>query len=138
MSKKRLRKFPKSDLIMQMFSRCWRIFNQGFQTWGVILLSLCLFVCGGCQVQTPTEPGVINLTLWHGINPPPNRDVFQKLVNGFNQTHPQINVNAYYIGQPDQQMPKILTAVVGNASPDILWYSPKLQVNWLNWMQFTR
>jgi multiple sugar transport system substrate-binding protein len=69
---------------------------------------------------------VINLTLWHGINPPPNRDVFQKLVNGFNQTHPQINVNAYYIGQPDQQMPKILTAVVGNASPDILWYSPQI------------
>jgi multiple sugar transport system substrate-binding protein len=102
------------------------ILRRQLTTWGILLLCLSLLLSGGCQVQTPTEPGVINLTLWHGINPPPNRDVFQKLVNGFNQTHPQINVNAYYIGQPDQQMPKILTAVVGNASPDILWYSPQI------------
>jgi multiple sugar transport system substrate-binding protein len=30
------------------------------------------------------------------------------------------------VGHPDQQIPKILTAVVGNAAPDILWYSPNL------------
>ena len=109
-----------------MFSRSLSISHRGLKTWGVILLSICLLICGGCQPQTPTEAGVINLTLWHGINPPPNRDVFQKLVDEFNQSHPKINVNAYYIGQPDQQMPKILTAVVGNASPDILWYSPQI------------
>lgn len=109
-----------------MFSRSLPISHRGLTTWGVILLCICLLICGGCQPQTPTEAGAINLTLWHGINPPPNRDVFQKLVDQFNLTHPKINVNAYYIGQPDQQMPKILTAVVGNASPDILWYSPQI------------
>lgn len=109
-----------------MFFRSFPTLNYRWKTWGVVLLSLCLLLCGGCQPQTPTEAGVINLTLWHGINPPPNRDVFQKLVDDFNQTHPKINVNAYYIGQPDQQMPKILTAVVGNAAPDILWYSPQI------------
>ena len=85
-----------------------------------------LLICGGCQAQAPTVGEAINLTLWQGINPPPNRDVFQKLVDKFNQTHPEIQVNAYYIGQPDQQMPKILTAVVGNAPPDILWYGPQI------------
>ncbi|TVU52418.1 MAG: ABC transporter substrate-binding protein [Arthrospira sp. PLM2.Bin9] len=93
--------------------------------WGkiIIMLGLCILV-GGCQFQAPQTEGVINLTLWHGINPPPNRDVFQKLVDRFNQDHPHIQVEALYIGQPDQQMPKILTAVVGNAPPDILWYTP--------------
>ncbi|WP_040484435.1 ABC transporter substrate-binding protein [Lyngbya aestuarii] len=111
---------------MLIFSATFSVFRHGLKTWGVILLSLCLLICGGCQTQTPTEPGVTHLTLWHGINPPPNRDVFQKLVDQFNQTHPKIQVDAYYVGQPDQQMPKILTAIVGNASPDILWYAPQI------------
>ncbi|MEL7036954.1 MAG: ABC transporter substrate-binding protein [Cyanobacteria bacterium J06592_8] len=109
-----------------MFCRSFSILHQGLKAWGVLLLCLCLLICGGCQSQTATSSEVINLTLWHGINPPPNRDVFQALVDKFNQTHSQIQINAYYVGQPDQQMPKILTAVVGNASPDILWYSPQI------------
>ncbi|MGB3534484.1 MAG: ABC transporter substrate-binding protein [Microcoleaceae cyanobacterium] len=92
----------------------------------LILLSGCLLLCSGCQLSSSTHSNQIELTLWHGINPPPNRDVFQTLVDGFNQTHPSIHVTPLYIGQPDQQLPKILTAVVGNAPPDILWYSPMI------------
>lgn len=66
------------------------------------------------------------MTLWHGINPPANRDVFQKLVNEFNQAHPNIYIESLYIGQSGQQLPKILTAVLGNAPPDILWAGPML------------
>lgn len=91
-----------------------------------IFLAVCLLICSACQPQSDSSQNIIHLTLWHGINPPPNRDVFQKLVDQFNQTHPKIQVEALYIGQPDQQMPKILTAVVGNAPPDILWYSPMI------------
>jgi multiple sugar transport system substrate-binding protein len=69
---------------------------------------------------------VIHLTLWQGVNPPPNRDVLQKLVDRFNQTHANIQVESLYVGQPDQQMPKILSAVVGNAPPDLLWYNPTI------------
>jgi multiple sugar transport system substrate-binding protein len=90
----------------------------------LIVLSCCLFLCSGCQQSNLSDGNQIELTLWHGINPPPNRDVFQTLVDKFNQTHPNIHVNPLYIGQPDQQLPKILTAVVGNAPPDILWYNP--------------
>jgi multiple sugar transport system substrate-binding protein len=64
--------------------------------------------------------------LWQGVNPPPNRDVLQKLVDKFNQTHPDIQVESLYAGQQDQQMPKILAAVVGNAPPDLLWYNPTI------------
>ncbi|RUS99209.1 sugar transporter [Dulcicalothrix desertica PCC 7102] len=64
--------------------------------------------------------------MWQGVNPPPNRDVLQKLVDKFNKTHPDIQVESLYVGQQDQQMPKILAAVVGNAPPDLLWYNPTI------------
>jgi multiple sugar transport system substrate-binding protein len=50
----------------------------------------------------------------------------QKLVDRFNQSHRNIQVESLYIGQPDQQMPKILASVVGDAPPDLLWFNPTL------------
>ncbi|AFY48684.1 ABC-type sugar transport system, periplasmic component [Nostoc sp. PCC 7524] len=89
----------------------------------LIFLSICLILLSGCQGTVTKNDGVIHLTLWQSINPPANRDVFDKLVNKFNQTHPDIQVESVFIGQP--QLPKILTAVVGNVPPDILAYDPQ-------------
>ncbi|HEY9630678.1 MAG TPA: ABC transporter substrate-binding protein [Coleofasciculaceae cyanobacterium] len=91
----------------------------------VMLLCVMLMALSGCQSK-PIAPGTVHLTLWQGVNPPPNRDVLQKLVDKFNQTHPQIQVESLYVGQGDQQMPKILSAVVGNAPPNLLWYAPMI------------
>ena len=90
------------------------------------LLSASLMLLCGCQPSSPVAGGVIHLTLWQGVNPPPNRDVLQKLVDRFNQEHPTIQVESLYVGQGDQQLPKILAAIVGNAVPDLLWYAPML------------
>jgi multiple sugar transport system substrate-binding protein len=91
------------------------------------VLLLCLLALGGCEIlPTPKADKVIHLTLWQGVNPPPNRDILQKLVDKFNLTHPNIQVESLYVGQQDQQMPKILSAVVGNAPPDLLWYNPTI------------
>jgi multiple sugar transport system substrate-binding protein len=88
----------------------------------LICLTLGLTACGHPAI----DRGIMHLTLWQGVNPPANRVVLQKLVDKFNQRHPQIQVESLYIGQSDQQMPKILAAVVGNAMPDLLWYGPML------------
>ncbi|TVQ48448.1 MAG: ABC transporter substrate-binding protein [Gloeocapsa sp. DLM2.Bin57] len=91
-----------------------------------IILTLMLVVClSGCQGNNST-PGVTKITFWHGINPPENRDVFEQLLAEFNNNHTDIQVEAIYIGQPDQQLPKIISAVVGNQPPDLLWYVPQL------------
>lgn len=87
--------------------------------------SLLLTSCSPLNSSSQDE-NITQLTLWHGINPPPNREVFQELVNKFNQTHEQIEVEAIYIGQPDAQLPKILAAVVGDVPPDMLWFVPQL------------
>lgn len=93
----------------------------------IALVVACLMTITACQPSnTSNSSEVIHLTLWHGINPPPNRDVFQGLVDRFNQTHPTIQVDSLYVGQSDQQMPKILAAVVGNAPPNLLWYPPMI------------
>ena len=88
-----------------------------------VILGLSLF---SCQSQIKKDDGVIHLALWQGINPPINRDVFNKLVDKFNQTHPNIYVESIFSGSLDQQLPKILTAVVGDVPPDILFFDPQI------------
>jgi multiple sugar transport system substrate-binding protein len=93
----------------------------------IIVLSFSLLLTGCTALNSSqNEAGATQLTLWHGINPPPNREVFQDLVDQFNETHQEVQVDAIYIGQPDAQLPKILTAVVGDVPPDMLWFVPQL------------
>lgn len=92
-----------------------------------LILAIALFLTG-CQnlIEIPKSTSVTKVTLWQGVNPPPNRDVLQKLVDKFNQQHPDIKVESLYVGQAEQQLPKILAAVVGNAPPDLLWFNATL------------
>jgi multiple sugar transport system substrate-binding protein len=97
---------------------------------------ICLCICSvplllvSCTQPPPSPSGSgtapLHLTLWQGVNPPSNRDVLQKLVAQFNRSQTEIEVESIYVGQPDQQMPKILAAVAGNAVPDMLWYNPTI------------
>lgn len=92
----------------------------------LILLMVGLLALGGCQVldgSPKATAGITRITLWQGVNPPPNRDVLQALVDRFNREHPDIQVESLYVGQAEQQLPKILAAVVGNAPPDLLWFN---------------
>jgi len=87
---------------------------------------VCLLALGGCQALSGSPEataGVTRITLWQGVNPPPNRDVLQALVDRFNREHSDIQVESLYVGQAEQQLPKILAAVVGNAPPDLLWFN---------------
>lgn len=112
--------FPDNRNFRPKDGRVW------FHWFWVIILSLSLFFLGGCQPNSASGNETIKLTLWHGVNPPENRDIFNALVSKFNQNHPDIQVEALYIGQPDGELPKILTSVVGNVPPDILWFVPQL------------
>jgi multiple sugar transport system substrate-binding protein len=99
-----------------------------YRTWSKFILLLLLLVgLTGCQpAVTDDVASVTHLTLWHGVSPPSNRVIFEGLVDKFNQTHANIQVDARFVGQPDAMIPKILTAVVGNAAPDLLWYVPTM------------
>ena len=83
---------------------------------------LCISLLIGCSNIEPVDKPVTKITFWHGINPPENRDIFQKLVDKFNQDNSDIEVEALYVGQPDAQLPKILAATVSDQPPDILWF----------------
>jgi multiple sugar transport system substrate-binding protein len=115
-------KFNCCSLSIKNFSRQLMNFTRQLSRL-IIVLGTCLIFLSGCQVTSQKNDGVIHLSLWQAINPPANRDVFEKLVAKFNQTHPDIQVESIFIGQP--QLPKILTAVVGNAAPDIFSYDPQ-------------
>ncbi|WRH66185.1 MAG: hypothetical protein RSE13_21500 [Planktothrix sp. GU0601_MAG3] len=87
-----------------------------------VFLSLSLVFLSSCQPILPKNNNVIHLTLWQSINPPVNRDVFERLVDKFNQKYSNIQVESIYA----EGLPKVLTAVVGNAPPDILSFYPQL------------
>src|SRR5919202_2813506 len=111
----------KLEFFVKQTRKFWLSINR------YLVLGICLLVLGGCQLQgRPDEAGVIQLTLWQGVNPPHNRDVLQELVDRFNREHPGIQVKSLYLGQEDQQTPKILASVVGNVPPDMLWFNPTI------------
>lgn len=97
-----------------------------------ILILFCCFnllFITGCQNinhQQISDNGITKITFWHGINPPENRDVFHQLLAEFNENNPDIYVEALYLGQPDEQLPKIIGAIAANQPPDLLWYTPQL------------
>ncbi len=91
----------------------------------IIILCSSLFL-SGCQFQDLGDSQVTKVTLWHGINPPENRDIFNNLVAKFNREHSDIEVEALYIGQPDAQLPKIFAATVSGEAPDMLWFVAQL------------
>ena len=110
--------------MLEKISPHWK-FN--YQTAFILALTFlfCLFLAS-CSYRGQKDPGVTQIALWHGINPPENRDIFQILVDRFNQQHPDIEVEALYIGQPDAQLPKILAATVSDRPPDLLWFVPQI------------
>ena len=101
-------------ILLQFFNSAGQIITRA------IALVLCLLLLFSCQANVKEGNNITHVTLWQGINPPVNRDVFNKLVDKFNQRHSDIHVDSIFIGTPDKQLPKILTAVAGNAPPDIL------------------
>lgn len=101
--------------------------KSSFISFIVILLFTVPFLTG-CQNPTggTSADGVTRITFWHGINPPENREIFDRLLAKFNEENPDIEVEGLYVGQPDEQLPKIIASVVANQPPDLLWYVPQL------------
>ena len=118
----------------------WRFSSAIGRNWGIWLCAIVtFFACYACAPlwnagdrADHANPDAIELTLWQGINPPPNREVFDRLVDQFNEAHPDIHIKSIYAGQSEQQMPKVLTAVVGDVAPDILWFSPTATGQFIN------
>jgi multiple sugar transport system substrate-binding protein len=69
----------------------------------LLVLFVGILALGGYQAIHPHK--VTHITLWHGVNPPPNPDILQKLVDKFNQTHSNIQLESLYVGQQDQEIP---------------------------------
>jgi multiple sugar transport system substrate-binding protein len=101
-----------------------KVVKKFIKTGLICLLFLNFLLLSSCSSHQTLagKPEVTKITFWHGINPPENRVVFQELVDKFNQSNPDLEVESLYIGQPDTQLPKILAATVSEQPPDILWF----------------
>jgi hypothetical protein len=56
--------------------------GQRLRYWFLLcLLGINLLLVVGCQPTPTASPDGIQITLWHGVNPPANREVLQTLVD---------------------------------------------------------
>ncbi len=71
---------------------------------------------GSPEASTPTT--VTRLTLWHAYGGALG-DTFTALVDEFNQSHPDIQVEASYAGNLFTMREKLVTAIAAQAGPDV-------------------
>jgi len=67
---------------------------------------------------TPTPKPPVTLTLWHAYSSSTGK-AFEALVADFNATHPNITIQPSYGGDLWTMRDKLLTAIAGNAAPDV-------------------
>ena len=89
----------------------------------LVIPMVVLTGCGGGTGNGSSNGAgkVINITMWDDYSP--SQEVgkeFNKLVQEFNQSNPNIHVTAQYITVGDNMLPKIMTALAGNQEPDIV------------------
>ncbi len=66
----------------------------------------------------PTPKPPVTLTLWHAYSSTTGK-AFEALVADFNATHPNITIEPSYGGDLWTMRDKLLTAIAGNAAPDV-------------------
>ena len=121
---------PNHELIKMILNLKKNNYKKYFNKSVSFILLLLICFISGCQngniSDNSTQNGVTKITFWHGINPPENRVIFEELLADFNEANEDIEVEALYVGQPDEQLPKIIAAIAGAQPPDVLWYVPQL------------
>jgi multiple sugar transport system substrate-binding protein len=90
---------------------------------------------GGGEDASPTVGGSgasgepVQITLWHGYGEPGERngvenfeaDSMERLIDEFNQTHPDIHVDNVFCCSNDNALQKVTVALQGDQQPDITY-----------------
>ena len=93
----------------------WQIQMEVVFVWRkVLLVGMVMTLAASLLVAAP-----VTIRFWHAMNGPLGQMV-QKLVNEFNQTHPNIVVKADYAGSYSETLSKTIAAVKGGNPPDIV------------------
>lgn len=96
----------------------------------VICVVLVIFiVLAGCSSSASDQNGQDDsktITFWHPYGSE-NGDGIKLVVEEFEKQHPDINVDAVYIGDTDE---KLLTAVAGGNPPDVVYFDRFKIASW--------
>jgi multiple sugar transport system substrate-binding protein len=79
--------------------------------------------CGGSSSSDSSSGGKVKLVLWHMEQPPNRVKRFQQVIDGFNKSHPNIQVQQQ-VQDWNQVYSKIAAAAQSQTQPDILFAIP--------------
>ncbi|MDP8241706.1 MAG: extracellular solute-binding protein, partial [Candidatus Celaenobacter antarcticus] len=80
----------------------------------IFIFSIIVFA--GCSKQAKSTK--IELEFWHAMGGPLG-DALTKLVNEFNEIHPDIHINEISMGRYQALSQKLMAAIVANTQPDM-------------------
>ncbi len=95
----------------------------------VLLLAGCSSSTSGTKTTTNTGKNsskgssskVVNVTVWDDYSrSTANGKAYMKMVDTFNQTHPDIHIDSQFVSVGDEMLPKITTALAGDQEPDLV------------------
>lgn len=84
-----------------------------------LLLSAALVGCGSGGADS-AQDGRVTITFWHSFVQS-TRPALEKLLDRFEEQHPNIRIDAQYIPTGDALAQKLITAVQSGSAPDISW-----------------
>src|SRR2546426_10253678 len=92
---------------------------------GRLLTILCGLALLGAACAQSAQTSKVTLTFWHGYNPEETKVFNEKVVAAFQQSHPNITIEAQAVPY-DAFHKKLLTAIAGGQAPnlirsDIIW-----------------
>ncbi|MCP4049419.1 MAG: ABC transporter substrate-binding protein [bacterium] len=91
----------------------------------LVLFILTAFLVYSFINKKKTTATTTQLTFWHGIESAGNAALLKEKIADFEKNHPQIKIKLVRYGAADQVEQKIITALAGNRSPDLMWWGPQ-------------
>lgn len=85
----------------------------------VVLLAATVSSCGPGNAGEAQDDRV-TITFWHSLVQS-TRPALEKLIDRFEEQHPNIRINAQYIPTGDALAQKLITSVQSGSAPDISW-----------------
>jgi multiple sugar transport system substrate-binding protein len=86
----------------------------------LLVFMIVVVAAGGCSKQSERHEGMVVVTFWHSFVAA-TIPALEELLQGFEEAHPNIQIQAQYIPTGDALVQKLVAAIQSETAPDVSW-----------------